>query len=455
MSLNKTGSDLVLDLINDINYTDIEYGSVEFVTPTVLSSDPSFCNTEVDVVSVPKHGYTGEVSVKYNRIDIIELLEVADPAIEIPDDGDITDVIAEINNLYALRLVVGVDVSADIDLSSVSIVPSSLSIPVLSSSLVFTGTIDIVISYNYVIESYLAGNYYTMMASNLSTSDKVINDVLGFYDSELDNFYIFGKTSQYNLRNNYYRFKLGIFSTVSGAINSHTARTLAVVENKAYMAFSNKWYRFDVVSGGAAGIWTGVGAAGPLGSLYYTTVAAVGDTLFLLSATTTPGTQNKANQIATGYSYDMVTDTWTAIAALPSPYGMFSANNGHAVCSDGARYIYVLGGRIYAKSSDTLNTSSGILFQYDTVNNTWATLTSSITYLRVAYCNLVYVNGSLYCFGGVGSNGNIYRFDMDTLAWVDTGDYITNSKAVAIVRKDNVFIYGGDSTYNSTLGRIV
>ena len=105
--------------------------------------------------------------------------------------------------------------------------------------------------------------------------------------------------------------------------------------------------------------------------------------------------------------YDLATDVWTDVEAMPTPrFGMSSASvNGK---------IYVVGGAIIDIIEATLSTS-GILESYDIIKDEWETLTS-IPFeedgpVGIAYsqCNHVKLNGEDYLYVLGGSSG-IFRY---------------------------------------------
>lgn len=461
MSLNKTGADLVVDLINEKNYTDVEYGSVAFVSPTVLSADPSLCDTEVEVHSVPRHGYTGEVSVKYSRIELGVLFEVIEPVIEIPDGGGIEEIAAALGDVYSVNFVPGVDFDEATDVSTISFVPSIVSLSALSLSVGFKGSIDVTVSYDNSDSYSLEGDYFPVMTlAGYGYDSTFPTGVLRTaYCKEFDFFIIIGTTASnptYKMIG--YDFKRALAINISGnnpvaiqdmttagdgtiyTSGSATMAVLTVSKSRTY-SFTN-----TAISGFAY----------PVSPLYFSKLVGVGNTIMICAAATST-TINRNNLIPKPYLYDIANNTWKETAAFPGTLVCYSTNNPPARCSDGVRYVYLLGGTYYTTSSITATTLSRKLLQYDLVEDVWTDLGDyPVRYYEGM--SLQVVNGNLYSFGGkygVLYNDKIRQFDFDTNTWSVIGDYVENYSQVSMVRNNSIFIYSGKAPYDYTFGRII
>jgi N-acetylneuraminic acid mutarotase len=110
--------------------------------------------------------------------------------------------------------------------------------------------------------------------------------------------------------------------------------------------------------------WT-TAAPAPLG-LTEAESAVVGNKMYVFGGyyTTFP------NYLATARAeaYDLASNTWSAIADVPSPFT-------HGGCTADDRYVYLAGGYIsnYSTGQQTFATKN--TWRYDTISNTWSAMT--------------------------------------------------------------------------------
>lgn len=143
---------------------------------------------------------------------------------------------------------------------------------------------------------------------------------------------------------------------------------------------------------------------------------------------------------ALSYKYDPSTNTWTAIASLPS------ARERPNAVSDGT-YIYILGG------SDTSGLATTTLYRYDPVGNSYTQLASytTATWTQAA----VYLNGKIYriagCVSGCSTATNTVEvYDIASNTWSPAAPYpLTLGWLSAIAYNGYIYTAGGlftDST---------
>ena len=145
------------------------------------------------------------------------------------------------------------------------------------------------------------------------------------------------------------------------------------------------------------------------------------------------------NPFNTLYSYDPTTDTWTALAPMPTPeVGAAAANvNGE---------LYVVGG---ISQSVINNPRNGVLQVYDPTTNTWTTKTSMPT--ARAGAGAVAINGQLYVVGGTTDNtsagytGALEVYDPVTDTWSSKAPMPTPRQVFAAdAVNGQLFAIGGD-----------
>lgn len=121
------------------------------------------------------------------------------------------------------------------------------------------------------------------------------------------------------------------------------------------------------------------------------------------------GLDEDGQVLASAERYDVGTDTWSAIAALPSP--RFAA----AAAEDILGHIYVFGGAASNNATSVTSTS----YRYNVATNAWDTIAP----MPVAVRNAVAVtaaNGKIYVLGGKGGAGvvdTVQSYDYVHATW--------------------------------------
>lgn len=109
--INKTGKELVWDLINQANPRPVpfspENSAIEVITAGSFTQDGVTYNTKARLRGISMAGYTGSVTVYYNRLTLANLFRNQQASIETFDGTDIHGVLPIINRNYGLNLQTG------------------------------------------------------------------------------------------------------------------------------------------------------------------------------------------------------------------------------------------------------------------------------------------------------------------------------------------------------------
>ena len=104
-SLSKKSKDLLLDLVNDKNQSELVHEDVDFADPAVQTANDRNSNSVIS--AKPDSQYTGEVTVEYDRLDLQKLFTDAGmPVVELNSLGltSSLDLLTELNLEYGLAL---------------------------------------------------------------------------------------------------------------------------------------------------------------------------------------------------------------------------------------------------------------------------------------------------------------------------------------------------------------
>jgi hypothetical protein len=185
-------------------------------------------------------------------------------------------------------------------------------------------------------------------------------------------------------------------------------------------------------SGGPSGTWTKLSTSTVLNQFnqnHAPLVDSSGRAYFL-------GSQNGGT---TTQRYNTATDTWTSLAAFPWQTRAFAA----VMVSD---VIYIAGG--------TRPATAGRAYKYDTASDTWTRLADLPVALQFNYVDqLLYhpVTNAIYMWGGYdGTNyvATIYKYDIATDTWSNTGDALSVGRDGAATAFDGTgwYLIGGSRT---------
>lgn len=139
--LNKIGRELVLDILNQTNRTNITFAQVEFSAPTMISGAAEGArNTRITISSKPNAPFTGSVSVTYWRLNISKVLSEAYLQIPIRNVTDTTGLIAQINQMYQIQLSEEDVAYEAIDTSTL---PMTYRLRIVNNSYAYYGYVDL------------------------------------------------------------------------------------------------------------------------------------------------------------------------------------------------------------------------------------------------------------------------------------------------------------------------
>jgi len=163
-------------------------------------------------------------------------------------------------------------------------------------------------------------------------------------------------------------------------------------------------------------------------AIYYGSLAGVHANRYLYTCRGYDGTADTT----TFYRYDIWTDTWAAVAAIPAAVG----TGGGAAVYDGSKYVYLLRG---GGTSD--------FYRYDCDANTWATM-ASLPVTANEPSNLVKAGDYLYVLAGGGTK-YFYRYNIANNTWtaMASAPDTTSGGALAWDGGDYIYALKGGSGY--------
>lgn len=106
--IGKTGKELVWDLINQANPRPVPFSAsnsaIEAITAGSFTQDGVTYNTKARIRGLPNSGYTGSVTVYYNRLTLSNLFRNQQASVESFSAADIHALLPVINRSYGLNL---------------------------------------------------------------------------------------------------------------------------------------------------------------------------------------------------------------------------------------------------------------------------------------------------------------------------------------------------------------
>lgn len=155
----------LLNLIKQENglSNELTESDVDFINPTALEGHQTGKNTAVLVQSKPNTRYVGNVSITYNRMDLVNILSLGNTTLSISADSqDVdADLISSANAIYGINL--SADDVAVVDAELVDYDGEFVTFNAKSISLAWIGTVDFLAKFNQtalssiLVESTLAG----------------------------------------------------------------------------------------------------------------------------------------------------------------------------------------------------------------------------------------------------------------------------------------------------------
>src|SRR5690606_25575993 len=104
----------VLSLISTENQINLDFTHVDLEVPVSLENDDDGKNTSLVVQAKPNTGYVGDVTVKYDRLDMEGFRQYGDPTFEIPLGGGLPEIIEAFNMFYGANLSLEDDIDSDL-----------------------------------------------------------------------------------------------------------------------------------------------------------------------------------------------------------------------------------------------------------------------------------------------------------------------------------------------------
>lgn len=136
----KDPQQIIVDMLNAANGTTLRVDQLSFGVPTVNSAADAKRNTRLVIAGVPAQGVEGSIEVQYNRVAIDTV-----PGVRLRDFSEVTsraELVAAINARYAINIT-----NSDCDLVGPMLdYNTPVSLPMLDSSLIFTGALQLQVS---------------------------------------------------------------------------------------------------------------------------------------------------------------------------------------------------------------------------------------------------------------------------------------------------------------------
>lgn len=142
-NLAATSKQQVIDLINADNSTALTDAHIAFAAPTALVGDVSDRNTSVVVNAIQYSGYSGSVTIFYNRMDLGDLEALADAQLALDSEADLNDVITAFNVKFGTNLQIGTDIPADTIVPAPDNDGEDVVLSAMATSLAWIGSITV------------------------------------------------------------------------------------------------------------------------------------------------------------------------------------------------------------------------------------------------------------------------------------------------------------------------
>lgn len=146
----QSGDKIVLDLVNADNNS---FFTLSTVSVARGSAAPVTKNSTALLTSLAGSGYSGDVHVEYDRLALQSFVDIFYPAgltVQLGDATDFADLLEEVNTALGTNLVLDTDVATQ----AIPVwegIPNEthlLTVPVLASSLVYTGQMQFTLDGN-------------------------------------------------------------------------------------------------------------------------------------------------------------------------------------------------------------------------------------------------------------------------------------------------------------------
>jgi hypothetical protein len=218
-------------------------------------------------------------------------------------------------------------------------------------------------------------------------------------------------------------YTVKVYTQLAGdAVASNDTLTKNVEVALKYWAYGNN-YPTTTYLGSGAGYTT-------------TTLEAVTGYLYSIGGNTTSGLGTEC------YKYNVNTDTWSAIASLPSGRRVLAT----AIVGD---YLYAIAG------SDMASTYQSTVYKYDIAGNSWSTVASLPLAIgwgkAVGYGNYIYFAGGVDAASAVLSTVYVYDVSADTWSAATSMPGPKFGGAFSIADGKLVYVAGADASIISSV----
>lgn len=99
----KPAQQIIVDLVNNDNTTALTPGLLTFGLPSVPTGSPAR-DTDLTLTAIAGSGYTGSVTVHYNRVNLADVPGARSTDFPLGDAVNVSDLIPEINAAYGIAL---------------------------------------------------------------------------------------------------------------------------------------------------------------------------------------------------------------------------------------------------------------------------------------------------------------------------------------------------------------
>lgn len=151
------------------------------------------------------------------------------------------------------------------------------------------------------------------------------------------------------------------------------------------------------------------------------------------------GGETQTNVVSTAEAYDPSSDTWTTVSSMPT------ARDALAVVAGLNGQIYAIGGE--AQGSDGTYGPVGTVEVYDLVKNSWSTVASMPT-PRLGLAATVGPDGRIYAIGGFDGTSvlnTVEAYNPTTNTWSELAPMPTARRDLAVASSGGrIFAFGGD-----------
>lgn len=463
--LSLSSNDQVLALINSENTTQLTSLHITLGDPIELIEDVR--NSQIRVTSTPNGGYNGFVDVKYNRLELDGYLVYGSPDIEIPVDGNFTDVVNYFNILYGANIAIGLDIE-DVVLSGIDYVGKIVSMNAVETSKAYIGSLNLNVKWeSTALSTVITDTFFSGLAMPLAEGAVLVGTTVNKLASELqaahtatadaNYMYVYGGSGVgqqiYTLQR--YSFAANTWTELAGSagISGPNSTDIAMVNGKIYKYNGTTMYIYDI----AGNTWSEVNApvlASGFGNSTNNRIVAHGGNLYLVGGSASALSGDAGTYHKRLFRYNIVPNTWTELAPIPYSNVLGIRDHWAAVIAD---KIYV--GNGFVNTGPAATSYSTRLFIYDIPSNTWSEGASTSVGRRSGAAavagNRLYAHGGLINGSTATALMETYSVNDNTWAPVQNVGAARNSH-VMVGTANHLYIHGGyNGATTSRLGDVI